>query len=98
MVQLYTEKQKDRTFRLSKFSEIEIKNLAKDLCNQKEPSALLFASCYSMHSNIRDILSANGVMAALNISKDRGEVSDGRAFQLDDQQNQIINRFRDVHI
>ena len=51
-----------------------------------------------MHSNIRDILSANGVMAALNISKDRGEVSDGRAFQLDDQQNQIINRFRDVHI
>ena len=97
LVQLYTEKQKDRTFRLSKFSEIEIKNLAKDLCNQKEPSALLFASCYSMHSNIRDILSANGVMAALNISKDKGEVSDGRAFQLDDQQNQIINWFRDVN-
>ena len=39
---------------------------------------------------------ANGVLASLNISKDRGEISEGKAYQLDEQQQDIIDTIIEV--
>ena len=81
---------------LSDLSVDDLNNLSKELCGSKKPSVLIFASCFSAESKITDVLRSNGILAAMNISKDRREITDGRAIFLDPQQQEAINRFRDV--
>ena len=70
--------------------------LSKELTERKRPSALIFASCNSLYSSITDILRANGIIAAMNISKDLGEVTEGKVFRLDEQQKTVMSDIRDV--
>ena len=88
------------TYVLSETSKKDLQELSKDLCNQTKkdakPSALIFASCYSMFSNITNILRANGVITVMNMSKDKGDVSEGKAFHLDSQQQYIISKLSDA--
>ena len=83
-------------YELSALSKDDLTRLSKKLCNQSRPSMLLFASCYSYFSEITDILRGNGVVAALNIIKDKGDISQGRLFQLDSKQREIIQTFAKV--
>ena len=78
-------------YELSEVSRWDVKQLAKKLRKSKRPSVLIFASCYSFQSEIRELLIANGILASLNISKDRGMVSEGKMFELDKQQQEIID-------
>ena len=81
---------------LSDLSVDDLNDLSKELCESKKPSALIFASCFSAESKITDLLRSNGILASMNISKDRMEITDGRAIFLDPQQQEAINRFREV--
>lgn len=83
-------------YELSALSKDDLTRLSKKLCNQSRPSMLMFASCYSYFSDITDVLRGNGVVAALNIIKDKGDISQGRLFQLDSKQEQIIQTFAKV--
>ena len=87
---------KDETFVLSERSEKDLMNLSKELTKQTRPSALIFASCHSLYSSITDILRSNGIIATMNISKDLGEATEGKVFQLDDQQREVISIVQDV--
>ena len=85
------------SYELSTESRKNLEDLSKELCNQTikdnaNPSALIFASCYSLYSNITDILRTNGILAIMNISKDKGEVSEGKAFHLDVDKRRIIHK------
>ena len=84
----------DQSYELSLESKRQLDGLSKELCNHTrnnaKPSSLIFASCYSMYSDITNLLRANGVLAIMNISKDKGDVTEGRAFHLDTQQKKII--------
>lgn len=81
---------KEEGYILSEVSKREIVRFAKSLRKCKEPSLIVFASCFSYESSIKDYLYANGIMATLSLSLDKGEVSDGKVFILDiDQQNTI---------
>lgn len=86
----------NESYELSEKSRMSLEELAMLLCNQTKdeakPSALIFASCYSIYSNITSFLRAKGILAIMNISKDKGEVSEGKAFHLDAQQKEIIKR------
>ena len=88
--------EENQSYILSETSKKDLQELSKDLCNQTKkdakPSALIFASCYSMFSNITNILRANGVITVMNMSKDKGLVSEGKAFNLDWQQQRIITK------
>ena len=89
---------KDETFVLSERSEKDLMNLSKELTVQTRPSALIFASCHSLYSSITDILRSNGIIATMNISKDLGEVTEGKVFHLDDQQREVLSIVQDVSL
>ena len=89
---------KDETFVLSERSEKDLMNLSKELIEQTRPSALIFASCHSLYSSITDILRSNGIIAMMNISKDLGEVTEGKVFHLDDQQREVLSIVQDVSL
>ena len=86
----------ESTYELSEVSRWDVKQLAKKLRKSKRPSVLIFASCYSFQSEIRELLIANGILASLNISKDRGMVSEGKMFALDKQQQYVIDTIVEV--
>ena len=81
----------ETTYDLSHLSQNDLKCLAKRLRESTTPNVIIFASCFSFESEIRELLIANGILASLNISKDRGDVSEGRVFALNDQQSEIID-------
>ena len=81
---------------LSELSVDDLNDLSKELCESKKPSVLIFASCFSAESKITDLLRSNGILAAMNISKERREITDGKSIFLDPQQQEVIKRFRYV--
>ena len=83
-------------FDLSKRSERKLTKLAKYLCDQINPICVIFASCYSFQSPIKDFLIEKGVLAAIDISKDRGEISGGRIFAFDEDQKELNDHLREV--
>ena len=83
-------------FDLSKRSKRKLTKLAKDLCDQNNPICIVFASCYSFQSPIKDFLIEIGVLAAIDISKDRGEISGGRIFAFDEDQKELNDILTEV--
>lgn len=83
-------------YELSNISKRVLKRLANELRTSKKPSLVIFASCYSYESNIKDYLCSLGVMASLNISQDKGFVTQGKAFSLDEDQQNVIKDFSEV--
>ena len=83
-------------YELKKDSEEDLKALAKELVNQTKPFVVIFASCFSYHSTIKDFLVENGILATLDITEDRSKFSGGRIFALDSVQKEVLNEFREV--
>ena len=83
-------------FSLSDISKHELSKLARKLLGGKEPSLIIFASCFSFDSMIKDILYSKGVMASLSISYDKGDVTGGKLFSLDQDQQDVIKRYDEV--
>ena len=84
-------------FELSKNSKAELKDLSKKLVEQTKPYIVIFASCFSYQSEIRDLLVENGVLDTLDITNDRGKISGGRLFALDKVQREIHDELREVN-
>ena len=84
-------------YKLSEISKRELTRLAKKLQTKNRPAVVIFASCYSFESAIKNYFYANGLMAWLNISGDRGKVTDGKEFTLDDDQLEVVNTFAEVN-
>ena len=85
-------------YSLSDLSKEVLSNLAEELLERQKPYALIFASCFSYRSSINDVFAANGLLSSLNISVDKGAISSGTIFALDDQQKEIIRKFRDPKV
>ena len=81
---------------LSDISKLELLDLARKLMKGENPSLVVFASCFSFNSAIKDYLYSKGVMASLSISYDQGKVSDGKLFSLDQHQQEVIKRYDEV--
>ena len=90
--------EENEKYELSELSISDLNKLSRTLCKQIQPSVLVFASCYSYFSSICDILRANGVITALNIMKDRGEIFSGNMFQLDSDQTKMIDHIGRVSL
>ena len=88
--------QSSREFELSANSKAELRDLAKKLVKQTKPYVVIFASCFSYQSEIRDFLVENGVLATLDITNDRGMISGGKLFALDKVQREVLDELREV--
>ena len=86
----------ETTYKLSEISIQELSKLARILLKGKNPSLIIFASCFSFESRIKDILYSKGVMASLSISRDKGQVTGSKLFSLDKDQQEIIKRYEEV--
>ena len=86
------------TYELSERSQRNLTILAEDLCNQNNPFCVIFASCYSYQSPLKDFLIEKGILAAIDISKDRREITGGRIFALDKDQKEINDALREVFL
>ena len=84
------------TYELSERSQRNLTILCEDLCNQNNPFCVIFASCYSYQSPIKDFLIEKGILAAIDICKDRGEITGGRIFAFDKDQKEINDALREV--
>ena len=71
--------------------------MARKLRKGKKPSLVVFASCFSFNSTIKDFLYSKGVMASLSISSDKGKVTEGKLFSLDQDQQDVIKRYDEVN-
>ena len=86
------------TYTLSEISKLELSSLARKLRKGKKPSLVVFASCFSFNSTIKDFLYSKGVMASLSISSDKGKVTEGKLFSLDQDQQDVIKRYDEVKL
>jgi len=86
----------EATFELSDISNDDLKIFAKDLLERKNPSVVMYASCYSSESRIRDFLIKATVLASLNLSKERGQLSEGKFYAMDAEQQEILKEFLKV--
>ena len=85
-----------KRYEFSNLSKADLKDLAEKLVEQTKPYVVIFASCYSYQSEIRDFLVENGVLATLDITNDRGKLSGGRLFALDKVQREVQDELREV--
>ena len=93
----YDHKSWQPTYKISKISKHELFKLARKLLTEEKPSLIIFASCFSFDSMIKDILYSRGVMASVSISYDKGIVTEGKLFSLDLDQQEIIKRYDEVN-
>ena len=86
----------EEEYKLSEISRLELTRFARKLCKGKKPALVVFASCFSYESRIKDMLYSNGAMASLSITQDKGIVTEGKSFALDDDQQSAIKEFAEV--
>ena len=56
------------------------------------PNVLIFASCYSQKSEINNIMKASGLYSALLVAAERGDISCGKVFKLDLEQQAFLKK------
>ena len=84
------------TYVLSDLSKRVLDDLGDKLCEQTRPFVLVFASCFSEMSNINDVLNRNGIISTLNLSIEKGLVTNGRVFALDSSQREVLRTVKEV--
>ena len=83
-------------FKLQEFSICNLKSRFLHVLDSKEPYAMIFATCFSGKSVVNNHINATGVYSALLLSSERGSVTEGKDFQLDEQQKHALRHFHNV--
>ena len=68
-----------------------------DFLKKDKPYVFILASCHSYINEVNNILRSYGLYAALRISEDRGELTNGRIFQLDEGQKHVLRKIVEDH-
>ena len=75
-----------------------IETTFKNFNRKEEPAILILATCYSEKSDVNKLLWEYGHYAALNISSDRGRLTDGRIYELDGDQSKVLEKVHQDHV
>ena len=68
-----------------------------DFVKKDAPYVFILATCHSYINEVNNILRSYGLYAALRISEDRGELTNGRIFQLDEGQKHVLQKIVEDH-
>ena len=68
-----------------------------DFVKKDAPYVFILATCHSYINEVNNILRSYGLYAALRISEDRGELTNGRIFQLDEDQKHVLRKIVEDH-
>ena len=75
-----------------------IETTFNNFTRKEEPAILILATCYSEKSDVNKLLWEYGHYAALNISSDRGRLTDGRIYELDGDQSKVLQKVHKDHV
>ena len=87
-----------KQYQFTSFAKHTIGTTFKDFIRKKEPAILILATCYSEKSDVNKLLWEYGHYAALNISSDRGRLTDGRIYELDGDQSKVLEKVHKDHV
>ena len=87
-----------KSFEFTKRSEDKLKQKFNEFKNADKPGILILATCYSEKSEVNTLLGLYGLYAALYISKERGELTDGRIYKLDGDQTKVLEKVHQDHV
>ena len=74
----------------------ELKTKFEDLLTRCVPIVLILASCWSYRSEICNILRSVGLLTVLNVLEERGKITNGNMFLLDQEQQDFFRTICNV--
>lgn len=77
-------------YKLDRLGQRNLQSKFSSVLESDDPHVLVFGTCFSKRSEVNDYISACGFYPALFLSSDLGYVTDGKQFNLDDQQKEVI--------
>ena len=81
-----------KKFVLNQTSKNSIKLISDYMMISGCPNVLIFASCYSQKSEINNLMKASGLYSALLVAAERGDISCGKVFKLDPEQQTFLKK------
>ena len=90
VIRVISDKSQEGKFVLSKQSMMNIKSEFDRILKLKQPIVLILFSCWSYRSQIADILRSNGIFTVMNVLEERGNITNGKMFLLDEEQQKFI--------
>ena len=81
---------RENKFVLKENSKTTIQDKFEQLLKAEYPHVFVFASCFSHESEINHLLRSSGMYSCLLVSAERGEITCGKAFKLDPEQQDVL--------
>ena len=82
-------------YNLDEKSKLAVKTEFARLLSIKRPVVLFLASCFSHKSEISDLLKSVGLFAVMNVLEERGNITVGKLFRLDPEQQTFFRKILD---
>ena len=79
-------------YELTQTSKESISKKFEEIKESKEPHVIIYSSCWSYYSQITQIMRSCGLLSAVALKKDRGEITTGQIFQLTDNQKDTLDK------
>ena len=92
------DKAQEGKYVLSNDSTMTIKNEFERILDLKQPIVLILASCWSYRSQIANILRSRGLFTVMNVLEERGNITNGKMFVLDQEQQNFFKNIVDLVI
>ena len=81
-----------KKFVLNPTSKNSIKIMSDYMLKTDCANVFFFASCYSQKSEINNLMKASGLFSALIVAAERGDISCGKVFKLDPEQQAFLKK------
>ena len=78
-------------YELTQTSKESIREKYEEVKESKEPHVIVYSSCWSYYSQITQLMRSCGLLSAVALKKDRGEITTGQVFQLTDNQKETLD-------
>ena len=91
IIPIFTQRKTRKSpYELTNVGKKTIKRRFQEFLKSSDPHVLIFASCYSHKSKINNFLWSCGIYSCLLVSAERGEITCGKTYHLDDEQQDVI--------
>ena len=78
-------------YELTQTSKESISEKYEEVKESKEPHVIIYSSCWSYYSQITQIMRSCGLLSAIALKKDRGEITKGEVYELNDDQKETLD-------
>ena len=90
VVPIFSKKNIKGKYVLLESSVNSITDKIDDLMESNLPHVFIFATCYSLLSEINHLMHSHGLLSVLTMSKERGDITCGKIFHLDEDQKSLL--------